>query len=182
MECGGGGGAAGGDDGVDGDDGGDGDDGPALVDLRARCARDGVAGWYRGFGQLNARGGHWRPEWVTIDFVVWRPGSPCAFSVLWPDDHGAAGGPCAALHRVCRQLIDFVPFGAPRRDLAALAYTIDTDDSDDEAELPWSLRIPRAASLQRPALPPSLSWPGPYSLGEDYAALSTPQELGSYVG
>ena len=47
-------------------------------------------------GQINRIQGVWEPDWVGIDFLVYKSG-PVGFSVLW-DEQG----------EVIRHIIDFV--------------------------------------------------------------------------
>ena len=69
-------------------------EGAVIADLTLRS--DNIAGWYRGMGQINRIQGVWEPDWVGIDFLVYKSG-PVGFSVLW-DEQG----------EVIRHIIDFV--------------------------------------------------------------------------
>ena len=69
-------------------------EGAVIADLGLR--RDNIAAWYRGMGQINRIQGVWEPDWVGIDFLVYKSG-PVGFSVLW-DEQG----------EVIRHIIDFV--------------------------------------------------------------------------
>lgn len=69
-------------------------EGAVIADLNLRS--DNIAGWYRGMGQINRIQGVWEPDWVGIDFLVYKSG-PVGFSVLW-DEQG----------EVIRHIIDFV--------------------------------------------------------------------------
>ena len=60
-------------------------EGAVIADLNLRS--DNIAGWYRGMGQINRIQGVWEPDWVGIDFLVYKSG-PVGFSVLW-DEQGS---------------------------------------------------------------------------------------------
>ena len=68
-------------------------EGAVIADLGLR--HHNIAAWYRGMGQINRIQGVWEPDWVGIDFLVYRSG-PAGFSVLW-DEQG----------EVIRHIIDF---------------------------------------------------------------------------
>ncbi|CAM9932633.1 unnamed protein product [Ectocarpus sp. 13 AM-2016] len=42
-----------------------------------------ISCWRKGRGQINRVPGRWSPEWVDVEFVEYRAGSRCAFSVIF---------------------------------------------------------------------------------------------------
>lgn len=55
--------------------------GAVMANLANR--REQVTAWHKGRGQINRVPGRWLPQWVDVDFVAYRPGSRCAFSVIF---------------------------------------------------------------------------------------------------
>eukprot|EP00752_Nemacystus_decipiens_P003453 g3188.t1 len=55
--------------------------GAVMANLANR--RDQISAWHKGRGQINRVPGRWLPEWVDVEFVAYRPGSRCAFSVIF---------------------------------------------------------------------------------------------------
>ena len=55
--------------------------GAVMANLANR--REQISTWHKGRGQINRVPGRWLPEWVDVEFVAYRPGSRCAFSVIF---------------------------------------------------------------------------------------------------
>ncbi len=55
--------------------------GAVMANLANR--REQISTWRKGRGQINRVPGRWLPEWVDVDFVAYRPGARCAFSVIF---------------------------------------------------------------------------------------------------
>lgn len=55
--------------------------GAVMANLANR--REQISTWHKGHGQINRVPGRWLPEWVDVEFVAYRPGSRCAFSVIF---------------------------------------------------------------------------------------------------
>lgn len=55
--------------------------GAVMANLANR--REQISAWHKGRGQINRVPGRWLPEWVDVEFVAYRPGSRCAFSVIF---------------------------------------------------------------------------------------------------
>lgn len=55
--------------------------GAVMANLANR--RQQIACWRNGRGQINRVPGRWSPEWVDVEFVEYRAGSRCAFSVIF---------------------------------------------------------------------------------------------------
>ncbi|CAB1103302.1 unnamed protein product [Ectocarpus sp. CCAP 1310/34] len=55
--------------------------GAVMANLANR--RQQISCWRKGRGQINRVPGRWSPEWVDVEFVEYRAGSRCAFSVIF---------------------------------------------------------------------------------------------------
>ncbi|CAM9514608.1 unnamed protein product, partial [Hapterophycus canaliculatus] len=55
--------------------------GAVMANLANR--REQISRWRKGRGQINRVPGRWSPEWVDVEFVEYRAGSRCAFSVIF---------------------------------------------------------------------------------------------------
>ncbi|CAM9309900.1 unnamed protein product [Ectocarpus sp. 8 AP-2014] len=55
--------------------------GAVMANLANR--RQQISCWRNGRGQINRVPGRWSPEWVDVEFVEYRAGSRCAFSVIF---------------------------------------------------------------------------------------------------
>lgn len=69
-----------------------------VFDLRQRI--ENVQCWFRGMGQINKMQAIWMPEWVGVDFVVYKDSklvNGALFSLVWDDDE------------MVRHIIDYKP-------------------------------------------------------------------------